>query len=681
MNLNISLDLNVSEVVSPKGNADRQPLWNDDPVDRDFEQLLQDEIANSDENSAIEATLDPQLNMPAKSRQEVAATEAVVPPPTQVTDTNPDAQTPSDEQAQLLALIANARSYEVSVESNTSLANKLSAEATAALAGDSTAELTTSTSNADVILTAGAKLATSATLIPQQEINPSLETLNEENSATSAKGAISMAVAGTLLAESETSDESKRSAIEKPPIKTSAVASALNLDKLTGSDSAKSAVELDPAANNAANNSTNDALSKNLEKVDAQVVTSQSSTHKTSQEHIAKLVQTASKADASNPLNATEKAVPPEVSTTVGSLTAADTDLLDTEMNRQLGAAATINTADARASNLNIKLSPSAETPEAAAVASSQANANQLGQLGQSQLLKSPHEQVQLAAETGQTPSLTISQLASVDTDIEAGTQAVPTGLIATLNAGGSEQNQSFAEHQKQRNEQQAAQNAKVEITEQLQQTSDENSQQVVSKAGIVDPTANALLTPVKAESTQLLHTTAPAAVSAVSHSAQASSQIAAQQVTLQSEKLANLTANLSLLEPNAASQIKDRLMYQLNNKIQTAEVKITPEDLGSVQIKVNLQQEQLSVQFVVQQANAKELLEQQMPKLKELLQQQGLQLTEGQVEQRHANERRGNGEEKSGHRGYSATAEAEVELAHVATVKKQSDRMVDYYA
>jgi flagellar hook-length control protein FliK len=680
MNLNISLDLNVSEVVSPKGNADRQPLWNDDPVDRDFEQLLQDEIANSDEDVVVATSIDPQLNMPAKTRQEVAATETVVSAPTQVTDTNADAETSSDEQAQLLALIANARAYEVSVDSNNSVANKLSAEATAALAGDSTAELTTelttSASHDDAILSAGAKSATVATLISQQESNAGVKTLDEQNAATSAKDKVSLAVAAPLLAESETSDESKRSAIEKPPIKTSAVASALNLDKLTGSDSAKSAVELDPAANN----STNDALIKNLEKVDAQVVTSQSSTHKTSQEHIAKLVQTAHKADASNTVNSTEKAVQPEISTTAASLAAADTELIDTEMNRQLGTAATINTAEVRASSLNVKLSPSAETPDTAAVTSSQANANQLS-LGQSQLDKTPHDQAQLLTETGLTPSLTASQLASVDTDIEAGTQTVPTGLIANLNAGGSEQNQSFADHQKQRNQQQAAQTAKVEITEQLQQTTDENSQQVVSKAAMLDPTVNALLTPAKVESTQTLHTAAPATISAVSHSAQASSQIAAQQVTLQSEKLANLTANLSLLEPNAASQIKDRLMYQLNNKIQSAEVKITPEDLGSVQIKVNLQQEQLSVQFVVQQANAKELLEQQMPKLKELLQQQGLQLTEGQVEQRHANERRGNGEEKSGHRGYPATAEAEVELAHVATVKKQSDRMVDYYA
>ncbi len=90
----------------------------------------------------------------------------------------------------------------------------------------------------------------------------------------------------------------------------------------------------------------------------------------------------------------------------------------------------------------------------------------------------------------------------------------------------------------------------------------------------------------------------------------------------------------LYLQEPQAAAQLKDRVMYQVQQKIQTAEIRLAPEELGSVQIKVNLQQDQLSVQFVVQQAQAKEALEQQMPRLKELLQQQGVELTDSQVSQ-----------------------------------------------
>ncbi len=133
----------------------------------------------------------------------------------------------------------------------------------------------------------------------------------------------------------------------------------------------------------------------------------------------------------------------------------------------------------------------------------------------------------------------------------------------------------------------------------------------------------------------------------------------------------------LVLTDPTAAQQIKDRVMVQIQHKLQTAEVQLHPEDLGSMQIKLNLQQDQLSVQFVVQQGAAKEALEQQMPKLRELLEQQGIALSEGQVEQRQS---RSQQEQQSARHGNHDAAESE--LAAVQTVQmKVSDRMVDFYA
>ena len=133
----------------------------------------------------------------------------------------------------------------------------------------------------------------------------------------------------------------------------------------------------------------------------------------------------------------------------------------------------------------------------------------------------------------------------------------------------------------------------------------------------------------------------------------------------------------LVLTDPTAAQQIKDRVMVQIQHKLQTAEVQLHPEDLGSMQIKLNLQQDQLSVQFVVQQGAAKEALEQQMPKLRELLEQQGIALSEGQVEQRQS---RSQQEQHSARNGNHDGAESE--LAAVQTVQmKVSDRMVDFYA
>lgn len=173
----------------------------------------------------------------------------------------------------------------------------------------------------------------------------------------------------------------------------------------------------------------------------------------------------------------------------------------------------------------------------------------------------------------------------------------------------------------------------------------------------------------------QAEHTaTATTLTQPVAHSA------ATSHATLLSSRAAEATtwqAPLALTEPAAAQQLKDRVMVQIQHKLQTAEVQLHPEDMGSMQIKLNLQQDQLSVQFVVQQGAAKEALEQQMPKLRELLEQQGIALTEGHVEQRQSG-----GQQEQRHSRSGSSGGTEADLATVQTVQmKVSDRMVDFYA
>lgn len=163
---------------------------------------------------------------------------------------------------------------------------------------------------------------------------------------------------------------------------------------------------------------------------------------------------------------------------------------------------------------------------------------------------------------------------------------------------------------------------------------------------------------------------------------------LATQHSSAASQTAASKTAEaqlptLYLQEPQAAAQLKDRVMYQVQQKIQTAEIRLAPEELGSVQIKVNLQQDQLSVQFVVQQAQAKEALEQQMPRLKELLQQQGVELTDSQVSQQQQQQQQqsqGEPQTKTGSRQLAHTELTDEPLPQQVTIRS-SDRMVDYYA
>lgn len=733
MNLNLSLDLNVSEVISPKGNADRQPLWGDDPVDRDFEQVLQDELAVAD-GTELGQVIE-QLPTTAVTRQELAAASASS---TEQADENTEL-TAEAEQAALLQLIANARSYEVAVEKNP-VAIKSDASidevGTALLAEELAKE-----SAKDLANTKGAgKQATEGNSMPPLVTSEQLEDfvlpeiaktkLDGQPQAAASNEVAVLSGKGALKAESQTIDNQKLSFIEVPAdevmtsqkvqaratsdvtlvnaenSKDAAVAKSTNA-QFANAQQANAQLASTPQTNAQADGQDNAQLLAN---------TSKAITNKSSQDHIAKLVagDAANTAVANTGLQADSETSDSAQQTllsqsagiangsvnssssqtaakgTIGAETKASKDApLDAKVNaKAIDVAAltqndkplddtaeslVVKTEQLGGQQKNVEVKKGGDDAAKPVLSNVSTNHSSLTQQGQN---TTGAEQVQRQAEVAASP-INANQLAALNNQVEPGTQTASASASLSVATAGSESNQSFAEHQKQQNQQFTGQIASAQAAEQLTEPADANLETVRTVTTMLEPAVSIPVAAQKVEHAALLQSPAAAPVSAMSHSAQASSQVAA----LQTEKLETLTANLSLLEPNAATQLKDRLMYQLNNKIQSAEVKITPEDLGTVQIKVNLQQEQLSVQFVVQQSNAKELLEQQMPKLKDLLQQQGLQLTEGQVEQRQANDRRSGSEEKSGHRGYAANTNGEVELAHVATVKKQSDRMVDYYA
>lgn len=144
------------------------------------------------------------------------------------------------------------------------------------------------------------------------------------------------------------------------------------------------------------------------------------------------------------------------------------------------------------------------------------------------------------------------------------------------------------------------------------------------------------------------------------------------------------LKQSLNLLQQDAAGQLRERVTLMVRQNIQIAEIRLDPAGLGQMQIKIDMQQDQASVQFIVQQSQAKELLEQQLPRLREMLQQQGIQLTEGQVQQQSQQERQlaQRGSDQQGRNSQqSADENQEGSPEPVQLNIKTSERLVDYYA
>lgn len=148
-------------------------------------------------------------------------------------------------------------------------------------------------------------------------------------------------------------------------------------------------------------------------------------------------------------------------------------------------------------------------------------------------------------------------------------------------------------------------------------------------------------------------------------------------------KQMDQLGQKLNLIQPEASNQLKEKMLMMVKDKVHTAEIRLDPSELGSMQVKISLQQDQMSVQFMVQHNSAKELMEQQMPKLKELLQQQGIELSQGSVQQQSQSSSGQEGGRRAATANTSGMAQSSseefVESGQVRA--KSSDRVVDYYA
>lgn len=77
-----------------------------------------------------------------------------------------------------------------------------------------------------------------------------------------------------------------------------------------------------------------------------------------------------------------------------------------------------------------------------------------------------------------------------------------------------------------------------------------------------------------------------------------------------------------------------DRVRWLITQKMHTAELKINPPQLGAIEIRINVQNDQVSVQFQAAHAMVRDALEDSLPRLREILNSSGLDLVDVDVAQ-----------------------------------------------
>lgn len=91
---------------------------------------------------------------------------------------------------------------------------------------------------------------------------------------------------------------------------------------------------------------------------------------------------------------------------------------------------------------------------------------------------------------------------------------------------------------------------------------------------------------------------------------------------------------------------LSSRVVWMAREGVQQAELRLNPANLGPVEVKLHMNNEQVSVAFVAQHAATRDALEQALPRLRESFQENGMDLANADVsEQAHEQ----HDEEKSG--------------------------------
>lgn len=93
------------------------------------------------------------------------------------------------------------------------------------------------------------------------------------------------------------------------------------------------------------------------------------------------------------------------------------------------------------------------------------------------------------------------------------------------------------------------------------------------------------------------------------------------------------------LSHPEWNKDLGDRIVWMNNKSIPTAEIRLNPQHLGPISVRVNVSDDQASVVFTAQHAVVRETLEASIPKLREMMSAQNLNLTDVNIAQSYTSD------------------------------------------
>ena len=131
--------------------------------------------------------------------------------------------------------------------------------------------------------------------------------------------------------------------------------------------------------------------------------------------------------------------------------------------------------------------------------------------------------------------------------------------------------------------------------------------------------------------------------------------------------------------QPQWSQAVGEKVLWLAAQNVSSAEINLHPKDLGPMQVKVSVNQEQATVSFTSQHAVVREVLDQNLNRLREMFSEQGLNLVNVDVSDKSFSRQQGDAPDQKGQGGaQSLVHEEETPIAMSAIVQQ---RLVDHYA
>ncbi|MEZ9714479.1 flagellar hook-length control protein FliK [Vibrio cyclitrophicus] len=110
--------------------------------------------------------------------------------------------------------------------------------------------------------------------------------------------------------------------------------------------------------------------------------------------------------------------------------------------------------------------------------------------------------------------------------------------------------------------------------------------------------------------------------------------------------------APLQLTKELANEQVAEKVQMMMSKNLKNLDIRLDPPELGQMKIRMTMNNDVANVHFTVSNQQARDVIEQTLPRLREMLAQQGMQLAESSVQQQSSGQGQDNynsGEQQSG--------------------------------